>query len=203
MIHEGDTPFPEMPMKRNDFLKTCAAGVCGCSVLGLLAPDEARPENASGQAAPVPDDLARAKAALDGARERFAALLGVMAERLDEAAYAGILKQLGRECASKNAPFFEKYRGDLEGFTAAAKTAWLENSEYDEKAGVLRVSGKPSPCYCPLVKTGRTPSRFCTCTLGWQEAAYSIILGKPVTAEIEETVLSGGSRCSFRITVKG
>jgi hypothetical protein len=202
MIHEGDTPFPEVTMKRNDFLKTCA-GVCGCGLLGLLPPGEARPEGTDGQAAPVPDDLARTKAELDGARERFAALLGVMAQRLDEAAYAEILKQLGRECASKNAPFFAKYRGNLDGFTAAAKTAWLENSEYDEKTGVLRVSGKPSPCYCPLVKAGRTPSQFCTCTLGWQEAAYSIILGKPVTAEIEETVLSGGSRCSFRITFKG
>lgn len=190
-------------MKRNDFLKTCAAGVCGCGLLGLMAPGEARSENANGQTASVPDDLARSKAELDGARERFAALLGVMAERLDETTYAGILKQLGRECASKSAPFFEKYRGNLDGFTAAAKTAWLENSEYDEKAGLLRVSGKPSPCYCPLVKMGRTPSQFCTCTLGWQEAAYSIILGKPVTAEIEETVLSGGSRCRFRITFKG
>lgn len=190
-------------MKRNDFLKTCAAGVCGCSVLGLLAPGEARPEDTDGQAAPVPDDLARTKAALDGAHERFASLLGVMAEQLDKAAYAGILKQLGRECALKNTSFFEKYRGNLDGFVAAAKTAWLENSEFYEKAGLLRVSGKPSPCYCPLVKTGRTPSQFCTCTLGWQEAAYSIILGKPVTAEIEETVLSGSSRCSFRITFKG
>ena len=190
-------------MKRNDFLRTCAAGVCGCGLLGLLAPGEARPEGTDGQAAPVPDDLARTKAALDGAHERFAALLGVMAEQLDEGAFTRVLKQLGRECASKNAPFFEKYRGNLDGFVAAAKTSWLDRAEYDEKAGLLRVSGKPSPCYCPLVKAGRTPSRFCTCTLGWQEAAFSIILGKPVTAEIEETILGGGSRCSFRITFKG
>ncbi|NTU51028.1 MAG: twin-arginine translocation signal domain-containing protein, partial [Candidatus Aminicenantes bacterium] len=32
-------------MKRNDFLKACAAGVCGCGVLGLLEPVEARPES--------------------------------------------------------------------------------------------------------------------------------------------------------------
>jgi hypothetical protein len=190
-----------MTMKRNDFLKACAAGVCACGVLGLLEPVEARPESVNGQAAPGSDDLARAKAVLDGARERFAALLGVMAQQLDEAATTKLLKQLGRECASKNASYFEKYRGDLDGFVAAAKTAWLDKAEYDEKAGLLRVSGKPGPCYCPLVKTGRTPSRFCECTLGWQEAAYSIILGKPVTAEIEETVLSGGSRCSFHIRI--
>jgi hypothetical protein len=38
-----------------------------------------------------------------------------------------------------------------------------------------------------------------TCALGWQEAVYSSVIGKPVTAEIEETVLGGGCRCSFRL----
>jgi len=42
----------------------------------------------------------------------------------------------------------------------------------------------------------------CNCTLGWQQEAFSTVIGKPVTAEIEETVLRGGERCSFRITVK-
>jgi predicted hydrocarbon binding protein len=41
------------------------------------------------------------------------------------------------------------------------------------------------------------------CILGWQKAAFSTVLGKPVTVEIEESVLRGGSRCSFRIGVKG
>jgi len=108
---------------------------------------------------------------------------------------------VGHECALRNAPFFEKYRGDLDGFLAAAKDSWLERAEYDEKAGLLRVFGKPGPCYYPLVKIGRTPGRFCDCTLGWQEAAYSIVLGKPVTAEIEETVLGGAPRCSFIIRI--
>ena len=29
-------------MKRNEFFKTCGAGICGCGVLGLLAPLAAR-----------------------------------------------------------------------------------------------------------------------------------------------------------------
>ncbi|MCJ7783511.1 MAG: hypothetical protein MUP41_06220, partial [Desulfobacterales bacterium] len=95
-----------------------------------------------------------------------------------------------------------KYRGDLQGFLAKVKTAWLEKAEYDEKTGILRVIGKPNPCACPLVKVGRTPADFCNCTLGWQQEAFSTVIGKPVTAEIEETVLRGGERCSFRITVK-
>lgn len=195
-------------MKRNEFIKTCAAGFCGCGVLGLFAQAEDHPESPAGQAQAgqaaatqtpaVPDEVAQLRFQYDGARERFAKLLAVMHEELDEAARGRVLRRLGRECALRNAKFFEAHRGDLAGFVAK-ETAWLEKAEYDEKAGLLRVVGKPGPCYCPLVKKGQTLASFCMCTLGWQEATYSIILNKPVTAEIEETILGGGSRCSFRI----
>jgi hypothetical protein len=39
------------------------------------------------------------------------------------------------------------------------------------------------------VKTGRTTAEFCDCSLGWTQAAFSTVLGKPVTVEIEESVL--------------
>jgi hypothetical protein len=189
-------------MNRKEFMKTCAAGVCGCGVMGLLAPLSAGAESAEKQtsAAPAVDD--QLKRQLDGAHERFAKLLAIMGEQLDGPTRDKILQGLGRECAQDYSPLFNKYRGDLPGFLARVQSAWLERAEYDEKAGLLRIIGKPSPCACPLVKMGRTPADFCNCTLGWQQAAFSTILGKPVTAEIEETVLRGGSRCSFRIKIQ-
>ncbi len=189
-------------MKRNDFLKTCGAGLCGCGVMGLLAPLSARAESGEGQTSAAPADDSPLKRQLDGAQERFAELVSIMGENLDGATRDKILERLGRECARDYSAFFQKYRGDLQGFLAKIKTAWLESAEYDEKTGILRVIGKPNPCACPLVKTGRTPAEFCNCTLGWQQAAFSAVTGKPVTAEIEETVLRGGSRCSFRIVLK-
>jgi predicted hydrocarbon binding protein len=189
-------------MKRNDFMKKCAAGACGCGVLGFLAPLSSWAENGERQAPATPTDNSQMKQELDGSRERFALLVSIMGEVLDGATRDKILARLGHECARAHSAFFQKYRGDLQGFLAKTKTAWLEEAEYDEKTGILRVIGKPSPCACPLVKAGRTPADFCNCTLGWQQEAFSTVLGKPVTAEIEETVLRGGKRCSFRITVK-
>ena len=189
-------------MKRSDFLKTCGAGACGCSILGFLAPLSSRAENGERQTATTPADNSPLKQELDGSRERFAKLVSIMGEDLDGATRDKILASLGRECAQDYSAFFQKYRGDLQGFLAKVKTAWLEKAEYDEKTGILRIIGKPSPCACPLVKVGRTPADFCNCTLGWQQEAFSTVIGKPVIAEIEETVLRGGSRCSFRITVK-
>jgi hypothetical protein len=189
-------------MKRNDFMKTCAAGVCGCGLMGLLAPVAARAEDGEGQTAAAPVDDSPLKRELDGSRERFAKLVSIMGEDLDVATRDKILARLGHECARDYSALFQKYRGDLPGFLAKTKAAWIEKAEYDEKAGILRVIGKPSPCACPLVKVGRTPADFCNCTLGWQEEAFSTVIGKPVSAGIEETILRGGKRCSFRITVK-
>ena len=190
-------------MKRNDFFKTCGAGICGCGVLGLLAPLAARAADAdTAVPAAVPEDVEMLKQQLEGARERFAKLLSVMGEQLDDATRGKILQGLGRECAQDYGPFFSKYRGDLPGFLEKIKTAWVEQAEYNEKTGILRTVGKPAPCACPLVKAGRTPAEFCDCSRGWTQAAFSTVLGRPVSVEIEESVLRGGSRCSFRIGTK-
>jgi predicted hydrocarbon binding protein len=190
-------------MKRNEFFKTCGAGICGCGVLGLLAPLTARADDASASTAAAPVDPELLKQQLEGARERFARLLSVMDEQLDVATRGKVLQGMGRECSREYSAFFNKYRGDLQGFLEKIKTAWVEQTEYDEKTGMLRVIGKPAPCACPLVKMGRTPAEFCDCSRGWTQAAFSTVLGRPVTVEIEESVLRGGSRCSFRIGTKG
>jgi hypothetical protein len=190
-------------MKRNDFFKTCGAGICGCGVLGLLAPLVARADDTKVPAAAVPEDCELLKQQLEGARERFAKLLAVMAEQLDDATRNKILQSLGSQCSQPYAAFFNKYRGDLHGFLDKIKTAWVERTEYDETTGILRVIGKPAPCACPLVKAGRTPVEFCDCSGGWNQAAFSTVLGRPVSIVIEESVLRGGTRCSFRIATKG
>jgi predicted hydrocarbon binding protein len=189
-------------MKRNEFLKTCGAGLCGCGVMGLLAPLAASARVVDGQTTAAPSELDLLKRQIDEAHERFAKLVAIMGEDLDGAVRDKILMRLGRECAKAYRPLFEKYRGNLSGFHEKIKTAWLESAAYDEKTGVLRVAGKPAPCGCPLVKAGRTPTDFCVCSAGWQQEAYSIVLNKPVAVEIEETVLRGGKRCSFRIAVQ-
>jgi hypothetical protein len=181
-------------MKRHDFLKLCAAGVCGCCSVGFLAPLSAEAEQGDAQ---TPEELTKRQ--LDFTRERFAGLLAIMGEHLDNATRDRILKKLGHECAQDSNAFFQKFRGDFEGFLATIQTRWVERTEYDEATDTLRVIGKVRPCVCPLVKAGRTPGDFCACSAGWNQYAYSTVLGKPVSVELEETVLRGGSRCTQRI----
>jgi hypothetical protein len=170
-------------MTRNQFLKGCAAGMCSCAV----------PVPAAGA------DSQEARRTLDAARVRFARLVGVLADHLDQPARKRIFEDLGRECARQYRGLTEKYRGDVEGFLKMARTQWVETAEYDPAAGTIRIVDKAKHCTCPLVKPGVTPPDFCNCTLGWQKEAYSAILGRPVEAELEESILRGGSRCVFRI----
>ena len=188
-------------MKRNEFLQDMRRRL-RLRRAGPPGSAPGRGRERGGPTAAAPDETSELKRRLDGAHERFAKLLTIMGDDLDPAVRLKILQSLGRECSQDYGPFFSKYRGDLKGFLAKIQTAWVERVELDEQAGLLRVIGKPAPCACPLVKTGRTPARFCDCSRGWTQSAFSTVLGRPVAVEIEESVLRGGTRCSFRITFK-
>jgi predicted hydrocarbon binding protein len=178
-------------MKRKDFLKACLVGVSSCAACGLMAPDLAAGVGAEGDAS-----------TLDAIRLRYATLVALIARHVPEQTQRQIFRDLGRECARQfKGMTYEKYRGDLAGFLAAARgrDGWMASAEHDERAGVITVVDRATTCSCPLVKQGLTPGAQCECTLGWQEETYSRILGRPVRASLGESILRGSTRCVFRI----
>ncbi len=185
-------------MKRMEFLKSCASGFCSCAALGLLSEDSAPAQSAQASpgADPEKDEL---KWKLNAAQIRFAKLLQILNQNLDDPVKQKILQQLGADCAQSYQELAAKYRGNLRGFLDYISTKWVEKAEYDVKAGTIRITDKAKQCTCPLVKPGVAPKDFCNCTLGWQKAIYSVVSGRPVEAEIEESMLRGGTRCVFRI----
>ena len=62
-------------------------------------------------------------------------------------------------------------------------------------------------CHCPWVKESlrdgksSVPSVFCNCSAGFHKRMWEVVLGHPVECEVMETVLSGGDRCRFRVTL--
>lgn len=181
-------------MKRDEFIRTaCTLGVCSFAGLGLWAEDSARAQSNSN---PEIDEL---KWKLDFVRKRFAKLVGILDENLDESTRNKVFESLGRECAKLFMDLTGKFKGDPRGFLEEIKKRWAKETEYDEAAGRIRVVDKSSHCTCSLVDEQLTPPAFCHCTLGWQKETYAMILGQPVDAEIEESKLRGGKRCVFRI----
>lgn len=184
-------------MTRNSFLKCCALGACSCSLIPLAAATTVTPATGNSEV----DALTAQREAI---RIRYAKLLGIMDEEVDDATRKRIFERLGRACADQfRAITYDKYKNDIRGFLAAIvqPSGWVEKTQYNEETGTIRIFDRSKSCTCPLVEEGPTPSDQCECTLGWQKQTYSAILGKPVEATLEESILRGSARCVFRIQV--
>jgi predicted hydrocarbon binding protein len=186
---------------RKEFMKTCAATFC---TAGMACAAHAVQLNASTQPAGVcePDQLNTAKGKLETGQLRFAKFVECMEKRFDESERKQLFNGFGHQCArTYRASLLDRYKGDIRGFLDEGLRNWMAEAHYDEDAGTIRIVDKSPTCTCPLVKEGTTPASFCDCTLGWQEEAYATILGRPVRAELEESLLRGDKRCVFRINV--
>jgi predicted hydrocarbon binding protein len=183
-------------LNRKEFVKTCAAAICGSGLCG-----RAVAETNSAQTCDA-DGLKAVTGQMDAAQLRFAKLVEQISQDLPRDTGNKLLRGLGRQCAATyKAKLLDRFRGDIHGFLQEGLRSWMAEARYDEAAGTIRIVDKQTKCVCPAVKQGMTPGKFCECTLGWQEEVYSMILGKPAVAEIEESILRGGKRCVYRIKV--
>jgi hypothetical protein len=179
-------------MNRKDFLKSCACGLCACATTSLIPSA----------------DLSAAEAAktedwrLPFVKDRYAKLLQILGDKVDEKTMNEILRQLGRNCAS-TMPIINQHKGDIEGFITDFKNKYHEDITYDREKGLITVVGQErSDCVCPLIGIkNKTPKIACNCSLGWQQYVYETILGKEARVELKETVLRGGKRCAFEIRI--
>lgn len=181
---------------RRNFVGCCAMGLCSAALV---------PMPASATEEPADSRAKWLQSQWDAARLRYAKFIEVLGHEVDAPTRRRLLRSLGRECAMQyRDQTWDRFNGDIKGFLEAVQKpeGWVEKAEYDEKAGTIRVVDKQKKCACPLVSQGTTSGDQCECTLGWQTETYSRILGKPVEAELEESILRGGKRCVYRIRVK-
>jgi hypothetical protein len=175
---------------RKQFLKTvCSVGLCGCAARLVEPPGVA----AAGQAE-VPDQR------LAFARYQVANLVRFMAAGQAAPACVEALEQTGRECA-KLGGLGARFKGDPQGYFATARKAWGTEFQWDKARGVVTVTVQEGPCGCALVDPKRTPSFWCSCSVGYQKESFSAIFGHPVDATLKESKLAGGKHCVFEVQV--
>ena len=183
-------------MNRKEFLEAaCAWGVCSCAVFSQSA-------QAEEQADATQAELGNLKWKLDFVTQRFAKLVALMNETLDESTLAGLFESMGRECAKGFKQEFEPFKGDPEGFLKSIQQKWVQSARWDESTGTVRVVDKAKHCTCAFVNEKIMSSQFCHCSVGWQKEAYETVLGRPVDVEIEESILKGHKRCVFCIKLQ-
>lgn len=177
-------------MDRKEFLKkACGLGVCGC-VLRWSDPTEV----SAAAPAEVPDQR------LAFARYQVAKMVGFMAAGTSAPQCAEVLQQTGRECA-KLGGLAAKFKGDPDGYFAAATKAWGTEFSWDKPKGIITVAVSEGPCSCALVDNRRTPAFFCNCSVGYQKESFANIFGRPVEASLKESKLGGSKRCIFEVRI--
>ncbi len=177
-------------MDRKEFLKgACGLGVCGCVLTVFGVPESLE--------AAAPTDTPDQRLAF--AQYQLANLVRFMAaDTAAAAAAAGVLEKTGRECA-KLGQLPARFKGDPDGYFAAAKKNWGTDFSWDKENGIITVAVAEGPCGCPLVDSRRTPAFWCNCSVGYQREAFETIFGRPVQASLKDSKLSGGKRCIFEV----
>jgi hypothetical protein len=181
---------------RSDFMKGCAAGLCSCAAM-LVAPLPANAETTNPEAEWLREQL-------NGVRIRYAKLVEVLDHELNQDQKQKVFQGLGHQCVQLfRDQTIDKYKGNIDGFLQSiqAPGGWVAKVDYDKAAGTIRIEDKANKCTCPMVRNDLTPSLQCICTLTWQKETYSGILGRPVEATLEESILRGGKRCVFLIKI--
>ena len=64
------------------------------------------------------------------------------------------------------------------------------------------VIAKYGQCYCPIVGFDFISSpAICNCSSSWLKAGFESALGHEVSVERQESVMTGGSQCRFKISL--
>lgn len=179
-------------MNRQEFLKTCAGGLCTCAVASTFGVTRLAAEEK-----PAKEDWR-----LPFIQARYGKLLEILSTQLGEESLTETLRQLGRYCASRT-PLIEKHKGHVDDFIHESQQTSGETISFDREKGIIKVVGpERTTCFCPLVNCRTSPKIICNCSVGWLQYAYETLLGKPVEVILLESVLRGGKRCSVEIRIK-
>ena len=181
-------------MERRDFLKSaCVAGLCSCTVAGLLAGDETTSAAPASPALPPPEDWRIAFG-----KQRYSKLVSTVAAKVDEKTFGDIIEEVGRFCSSSG--MAGKFIGDIDGYLAEAKKRWGSQSEYNREEGVVNFSFQTGgDCACPLMSRGLVPLAACRCSVGAIRQSFTVVSQRTVECKLKESALQNGTRCSFEI----
>jgi hypothetical protein len=136
-------------------------------------------------------------------------------ETLDEPTRRRLMAANGRACFRV---FDKEGRRRPEPASLEAIAAWVTRNGkergYSMQGNVITFAylgsaetGQASPegiCLCPAVEaqTAKTISpTYCQCSVGYVQEMHERIFGRPVEAKLTDSVLLGGKRCQFAITV--
>jgi len=199
-------------MDRKSFLKSIGkAGACACAAAGglrtalALPPDQAKPGDVT------PERAVKRMEFVDHWVKRF---FDVLDQTIDPESRKKLMMANGKTC------FREWIQETKQEIKPISFEQWAEKAAKDPKREGLRVegnviyfeftgsaeTGQESPegiCLCPMVesKPAGMSATYCLCSVGYVKEMHELRFGRKAEVELLDSVLMGGKRCQFKITV--
>lgn len=188
-------------MDRKEFLKK---GACLCSALflcGAARADDSANGTAKEEEAAKKEEEQRKKFISDWTEH----LMHVLDTNLPLKTRTAIMEACGRGCSERGyGQVVKMCKGNLDTLNRTIKSQWADDVQHDREKNVVRIIGKKmKSCYCPMVqgKTTFSSRTYCLCSKGWMKETFEKVTGKKVEVELEQTILRGGERCIFKMTI--
>jgi predicted hydrocarbon binding protein len=205
-------------MNRKEFLakagKVCACAAAAAAAGGLTkvvaqeAISEAKPDSLPKPA--EPRAVKRMEFTEGWVKRFFDAVDGT----LDQATRKKLMMANGKACYLA---WIKDTKQEIKPITLEQFKKWVDTQVKD---GSYRVEGNviyfqymgaaetglpadENACLCPLVETkpdSLSPT-YCFCSVGYVKEMHEGYLNRPVDVELMDSVLKGGKRCQFKITV--
>lgn len=188
-------------MKRSEFLRTSSRFACG-SCLALLAAsrlDAADPPTAD-PVTPVDEALKRAQAENAFVNNWLTDLFEAIDREVDPAVKLKLMQACGQGCYRRHQfkqDIAEAGRGDVDKLLAA----YRRNFGIEREGDLVHIRYGGGKCYCPAARNrpARPDDLHCECTRFTHETVFSTALGRPIRAELVETVRRGGKTCHILV----
>jgi hypothetical protein len=206
----------ENSMNRKEFLanmgKVCV-GTCACAVVGGLSAVYAQ-ENPPSSPPPPPPQESRSDTRIEFAEKWVKRFFAVLDENLDPATRMKVMMANGRSCYLS---WIAETNQQIKPVTLEQLKAWIASKGNDGSYSIdgntilfqymsAAETGQASTeeaCLCPLVesKPAGLSATYCLCSVGYVKAMHEKLLQRPVEVTLVDSVLMGGKRCQFKITV--
>lgn len=136
---------------------------------------------------------------------------------VDEQTVVRIMESCGRNCSEKNHSVIKTYLlkrnkfNSVDEFIDAEVQNPMLGTKLERDGDTLyhvytpKSFSPPLRCYCALFNElpieEKVSSTYCTCSKAFVKKIWEAVLEKPVEVELQESVISGGKTCRFKITM--
>jgi len=204
----------ERSMSRKEFLTSvglCGASGCSCILGGRAASLFAQESKAE---TPPQAKKPRSQERIEFAEKWVTRFFDVFDANLDPETRKKLMMANGRACFLQ---WIKETGQQIKPVTLERFAYWVKSNVKDDTYHMdgstiymqytsAAETGQPSKegaCLCPFIESkpaGLSPT-YCLCSVGYVKVMHEMRFGRPVDVELLDSVLKGGKRCKFKITL--